>query len=124
MSTQATSGGRVRTGETSPSRGRRSRGGPVEPGADQRPEIPNLPRWIPVTALVLSLLGLADSIYLTITHFNPGTLQCQVNSVINCVKVTTSPQSEIFGVIPVALVGLGYFVVVTFVNLPFMWRSF
>ena len=97
---------------------------PIEPGADERPEIPKLPRWIPVTTLVLSLLGLADSIYLTITHFNPATLSCQVNSVVNCVKVTTSPQSEVFGVIPVALIGLGYFVVVTFVNLPFMWRSF
>ena len=83
-----------------------------------------LPRWIPITALALSLIGLADATYLTITHFDQSALTCQVNSVVNCIKVTTSPQSEIFGVIPVAIVGLAYFVLMTILNLPPLWKTF
>jgi len=57
-----------------------------------------------ITALVLSLLGLADATYLTITHFEKQVLVCPANSFINCLKVTTSAQSEILH-IPVAVLG-------------------
>ncbi|HXQ62254.1 MAG TPA: vitamin K epoxide reductase family protein [Acidimicrobiales bacterium] len=77
-------------------------------------------RGVRVTALVLSLLGLADSTYLTITHFQKQVLSCPTHGFINCLKVTTSPQSEVFG-IPVAILGLAFYVAMTAVNLPRLW---
>jgi uncharacterized membrane protein len=79
-------------------------------------------RWQPLTTLVLSLIGLGESIYLTITHFDKVALVCSSNATINCEKVTTSPQSEIFG-IPVAMLGLLYFVPMVALCLPPAWRS-
>jgi uncharacterized membrane protein len=71
----------------------------------------------------LALLGLADSAYLTYTHFNGNVLAgCSATGAVNCTKVTTSSQSEIFGHIPVAIVGLAYFVVVTALMTPWAWR--
>jgi uncharacterized membrane protein len=60
--------------------------------------------------LSLALLGLGISAYLTAAHYSsPSVLACPSNSTFNCEKVTTSPQSEVFG-IPVAVLGLAYFV--------------
>jgi uncharacterized membrane protein len=75
-----------------------------------------------ITALVLSLLGLADSTYLTITHFEKQALVCPANSFINCAKVTTSAQSEILH-IPVAILGLAFYVAMTAINLPPLWKT-
>ena len=41
---------------------------------------------------------------------------------INCEKVTTSPQSYVFG-IPVAMLGLVFFVPMLVLCLPAAWRS-
>jgi hypothetical protein len=60
----------------------------------------------------LSLLGLADAIYLTITHFDKAALVCNATGHINCELVTRSRYSEIFGHIPVAILGLAYYLVV------------
>jgi len=75
-----------------------------------------------ITALVLSLLGLADASYLTVTHFEKQVLACPANSFINCLKVTTSPQSEILH-IPVAILGLAFYVAMTAINLPPLWKT-
>jgi uncharacterized membrane protein len=75
-----------------------------------------------ITALVLSLLGLADATYLTITHFQKHLLECPTHGFIDCLQVTTSPQSEILG-IPVAVLGLAFFVAMTVINLPPLWRT-
>lgn len=81
------------------------------------------PRWAMPTGLVLSLIGLGTSIYLTIEHYTASkTLACPEGSVVNCQKVTTSPQS-MFLHMPVAVLGLAYFVAMLAVNLPFAWRS-
>ena len=81
------------------------------------------PRWLVVTSFVLTLIGLGLSIYLTISHYtDQAALFCQQNSVVNCLKVTTSPESEIFG-IPVAVLGLVFFVPMTVLNSPWGWRS-
>lgn len=67
-------------------------------------------------------MGLGVSIYLTIAHFNSKVaLVCPENSTINCEKVTTSPESY-FLHIPVAVLGLLFFVVFVLVNSPFGWR--
>ena len=80
------------------------------------------PRWAWRVTLPLALLGLADSIYLTWTHFHPGALICKSGGTVDCAKVTTSPQSEIFGHIPVAIVGLVYFVLMTALMTPWAWQ--
>ena len=79
-------------------------------------------RWQSLTTLLLSVYGLGASIYLTITHFEPKALACVSNSQFNCEKVTQSPQSEIFG-IPVAMLGLAFFVPMLVLCLPAAWRS-
>ena len=79
-------------------------------------------RWQPLASLVLSVYGLGASIYLTITHFEPKALACVSNSRFNCEKVTQSPQSEIFG-IPVAMLGLVFFVPMLVLCLPAAWRA-
>jgi uncharacterized membrane protein len=80
------------------------------------------PRWQPAATLLLALFGLGVSVYLTITHFDKVALVCSDNGTINCAKVTTSPQSVIFG-IPVAMLGLVYFVPMVLLCLPAAWRS-
>jgi uncharacterized membrane protein len=79
-------------------------------------------RWQPIATLLLSLYGLGASIYLTYTHFQPKALLCASNGTINCEKVTQSPQSEILG-IPVAMLGLFFFVPMLLLCLPAAWRS-
>jgi uncharacterized membrane protein len=81
-----------------------------------------VPAWVVVTTFLLSLIGLALSTYLTITHFEPGALVCSNSGFIDCAKVTTSAQSEILG-IPVAILGLGNYVVMTGLNSPWAWHS-
>jgi uncharacterized membrane protein len=85
---------------------------------------PGVSRRIRVTALVLALLGLADSTYLTIAHFETNLLNvsCPVTSVDNCQKVTTGPWSHPFG-IPVAILGLAFYVAFVTINLPYFWKT-
>jgi uncharacterized membrane protein len=81
------------------------------------------PRWFRITALVLTLIGLGLSIYLTYTHFTDSApAGCPVNATINCTKVTTSPESEVFGIFPVAVLGLAFYVFMLAVNSPWSWR--
>jgi uncharacterized membrane protein len=72
--------------------------------------------------LIFAAAGLLLSLYLTVEHFTtPRILACPATSGIDCTKVTTSPWSEFLGV-PVAVLGLGYFVVMTALVLPASWR--
>lgn len=81
------------------------------------------PTWLVWTLLILSLAGLAVSIYLTIAHYNASTtLACPETGIINCAKVTSSSYSTLFG-IPLAVLGLLFFVAVAVLNLPVLWRS-
>lgn len=80
------------------------------------------PRWRSALALLLSLAGLGFSVYLTIDHFAKIRLACSDSGLINCQKVTTSAQSHFLGV-PVAVLGLAFFVVMTAINLPPAWRA-
>jgi uncharacterized membrane protein len=81
------------------------------------------PLWVQLTTLALSLGGLGVSLYLTIAHYTTATtLACPDTGVINCEKVTTSPQSVIFG-IPVALLGLIFYLFMTGVNSPWAWQA-
>jgi uncharacterized membrane protein len=79
-------------------------------------------RWRVATAVVLSLAGLGVSIYLTIDHFAKIPLVCSDTGVINCEKVTTSAQSHFLG-IPVAVLGLAFYLAMTAINLPPLWYT-
>lgn len=80
-------------------------------------------RWWGWTALVLSVAGFGVSLYLTIDHFTGTLPPCPATSVISCTKVTTSPESEVFGVFPVALLGLLFYTAMVGINLPPLWRT-
>ena len=76
-----------------------------------------------VAAPLLCLAGIGVAAYLTIAHYNAKLiLACPETGIVNCAKVTESPQSAILGV-PVALLGLLFFVVITPLHLPAAWRS-
>jgi uncharacterized membrane protein len=82
------------------------------------------PLWLQLTTWIISLLGLGVSTYLTITHYDTGVpLACSDNGVINCALVTSSPESMVFGVIPVAVLGLAFFVFMVAATSPWAWRS-
>lgn len=91
------------------------------PAAGER--VAGVPRWVPGVTLALSVAGLAVSIYLTYEHFSGSTtLSCPDTGVVNCLKVTTSAQSKVFGV-PVAVLGLVFFVAMIPMCLPAAWRD-
>ncbi|AXG15447.1 vitamin K epoxide reductase family protein [Intrasporangium calvum] len=80
------------------------------------------PRWLVPTSLALSVVGLLVSAYLTFEHYTGNeTLACTVTDVVDCAKVTESAWSTFLGV-PVALLGLLFFVAVTVLMLPSVWR--
>jgi uncharacterized membrane protein len=81
-----------------------------------------VPTWLPITSILLALAGLGASIYLTYEHFTQNaSLACASNGVVDCAAVTTSPQSRVFG-IPVAVLGLLFFVGIIPLLLPVAWR--
>ena len=72
--------------------------------------------------LACCVAGLGVSIYLTLTHYTKVvSLVCSNNGAINCEKVTTSPQSMVFG-IPVAVLGLVFFVSMLVLALPRIYQ--
>jgi len=87
--------------------------------APQR-RIPSVPI---VLGQVLCLVGLGVAVYLTIEHFDTAiTLACPDTGRINCQRVTTSQYSRLAG-IPVAVLGVVYFLVALVLVSPQAWRS-
>ncbi|MET9022673.1 vitamin K epoxide reductase family protein [Actinopolymorpha sp. NPDC004070] len=82
------------------------------------------PAWAAPVSLVLCLAGLGLSAYLTYAHFTSASaLACPDSGTVNCIKVTTSPQSMLAGVVSVAVAGLAYFIGMAVLCLPVAWRS-
>ena len=78
---------------------------------------------LPLATWLISLYGLGASIYLTIAHYDTHVqLVCSDKGVINCAEVTTSSQSMVFGVLPVAVLGLAFYVFMVAINSPWAWR--
>ncbi len=91
----------------------------VQDGAAQHGPAP----WLQIATFVLALAGLGVSIYLTIAHFTESALAgCSESGLVNCTKVTTSPQSYVFG-IPVAVLGLAFYVFAVAIMSPWAWRA-
>ena len=111
-------------------------GRPVAQAADPEPiedELPEpeetrrsgMPLWLQLTSFALAILGLAVSAYETYAHYNGSHLAgCPTGGggTFNCTAVITSPQSMVFGVIPVAILGLAFYVVAVPLFSPWAWR--
>jgi uncharacterized membrane protein len=81
------------------------------------------PVWAAPVCLLLTAIGIGLATYLTIAHYDTHiSLVCSAKGAIDCEAVTTSAQSKVFG-IPVALLGLAYFVGMIPWHLPIAWRS-
>ena len=83
------------------------------------------PLWLQVVTLVLAVIGLAISAYETYAHFNGNRLAgCPTGSgTFNCSAVITSSESMVFGVLPVAILGLAFYVVAVPLFSPWGWRA-
>jgi uncharacterized membrane protein len=104
-------------------KGGKSGNGAVRAAVPGRQHAATAPRWLQRATLALSLGGLGVSLYLTIAHYTTAaTLACPATGVINCAKVTTSPQSVVFGIFPLAVLGLAFYLFMTVVNAPWAWR--
>jgi uncharacterized membrane protein len=81
------------------------------------------PSWLGVTTVVIAIAGVAVSAYLTYAHYaSSAILACSGSGLVDCERVTTSAQSIVAG-IPVAVLGLVWFIAtVAFVS-PAAWRS-
>lgn len=69
---------------------------------DNSPASPNRVAYFYVAVAVLSLFGLADTIYLTIGHMTGQTVRCTI--IAGCSEVLSSPYAVLAGM-PLALVG-------------------
>jgi uncharacterized membrane protein len=118
---------RGRAGGNPPGNGRPRPAAARTPPAAARPAAgppPGPAPWLRWATLVLSLVGLGVSIYLTYTHVTDKPVSaCPDTGSINCTKVTTSPQSMVFGVFPVAELGLAFYIFMVAVTTPWAWRS-
>ncbi len=92
--------------------------------AKAAPEPSAAPLWLRVATLILSLCGLAMSIYLTVAHLTSASiLVCSDKGFVNCGAVTTSAESKLFGIFPVSELGLAFYAFMVAVNTPWAWRS-
>ncbi len=81
------------------------------------------PRWLPAAALAVCLAALAVSAYLAVAHYTSEVkLVCSSQGVVDCARVTSSPQSRLAGV-PLPVLGLAYFTLMLVADLPAAWRS-
>jgi uncharacterized membrane protein len=114
-------GPRTAQAQRSPQAQRERKAAAAAPPAEPAIKIP--PLWYQVTTWALAIAGLGVSTYLTITHYDSSVpLACSDKGVINCALVTSSAQSMVFGIFPVAVLGLAFFVFMTAAVSPWAWR--
>jgi uncharacterized membrane protein len=83
------------------------------------------PTWLQITSFVLAIIGLAISGYETWAHYNGSHLfacSSKPGATFNCGAVITSPQSMVFNVFPVAVLGLAFYVFAVVIFSPWAWR--
>ena len=80
------------------------------------------PLWLQVVSFALAILGLAISCYETWAHFHGSHLLGCSTKGGGCTAVITSPESMVFGVIPVAILGLAFYVAAVPLFSPWAWR--
>lgn len=95
--------------------------GATTAAARDRGASPGVSRPVLALSFALCLLGVACSAYLTAEHYTHATtLACPESATINCLKVTTSSYASFLG-IPVAVLGLAYFLAMTVLCSPPVW---
>jgi uncharacterized membrane protein len=101
--------------------------GPVATAAvpEERTSWRSVGNWRGWLSFAITLAAFGVSMYLTLAHYDAGAVRlvCPEKGFVNCSEVTTSPQSEVFGVIPVALIGLIFYAGMCVINFPSMWRT-
>ena len=136
-----TSPAKASPAKASPAKSNSARTSPAQGAANQRPaaararggrvgpdpadlEVVGPPAWLRWSTFALALIGLGVSVYLTYAHYTESTLAgcTETTGVVNCGKVTTSAQSMVFG-IPVAVLGLAFYVFMVAIMSPWAWRS-
>ena len=83
------------------------------------------PLWLQVTSTVLAVLGLGISAYETYAHYNGSHLAgCPsgAGGTFDCTAVITSSQSMVFNVLPVAVLGLAFYVFAVVIFSPWAWQ--
>jgi uncharacterized membrane protein len=76
---------------------------------EEETEIVNSPiRKLPLAAAFFALIGLGDSLYLTINHFTAAPVPCSL--ITGCETVLTSPYATIGDIPLAALGGVAYFI--------------
>ena len=107
---------------TQAQRARERKAAPAAPPAPPGVKIP--PLWFQLVTWALAIAGLGVSTYLTITHYDSSiTLACSDTGTINCALVTSSAESMVFGVFPVAVLGLAFYVAAVALFSPWAWRA-
>lgn len=95
----------------------------ARPAFDDAPAARPVPAWLVPVCVAAGLVGLGTSVYLTIVHYtSPSLLVCGAGGLVNCEAVTTSAQSMLLG-IPVAVLGMAWFLAILAFVLPWSWRS-
>jgi uncharacterized membrane protein len=85
--------------------------------------VSRVPRSLVWASFVLAIVGLLDAVYLAYEHGSgSNSLACPETGHIDCAKVTTSTYSELHG-IPVAYLGLAFFVLLVLVMSPWAWAN-
>jgi uncharacterized membrane protein len=88
-----------------------------------RPATRIAPLWLQLATWVLAIFGLGVSTYLTVAHYTSSSiLACSDKGLVNCALVTTSPESVVFGLFPVAVLGLAFYVFLAVATSPWAWR--
>jgi uncharacterized membrane protein len=101
----------------------------ARPAAQTAPAEPDIalrtgpPFWLQIVSLVLAVLGLAVSAYETYAHYNGShLLGCSSKpGTFDCTAVITSSQSMVFGAVPVAVLGLLFYVFAVAIFSPWAW---
>jgi len=75
--------------------------------------------WLRLLVVLLAVVGLSDSSYLTFKHFEGGEISCEALPGADCDLVLGSMYSEIFG-IPLALLGALYYLAVLVLGLIYI----
>lgn len=117
-------GSNSQQGKSQAARARQQRRQPAgEPAVAEPVSPPGPPLWLQLVTTVLALAGLGVASYETWAHFNGSHLAaCNGSGSENCTAVITSSQSMVFGVIPVAILGLVFYVFVVAIMSPWAWR--
>src|SRR3989339_12997 len=84
-------------------------------------KLSKIDKWYVPLMMVLSFGGFIDATYLTISYFKGASLVCNFST--GCNQVTSSAYSTVFG-LPVALLGLGFYVTVLVLTVAYFdWRK-